>query len=79
MSTKYKMLFFSNRKQRMKTLRIKEAQEEKIRQTAILFNKKLVQMGKQPLRDSELAHKLLDAALEKAMIGENGEIQIRRV
>ena len=63
----------------MKTLRIKDSQEEKIRQLAISFNKKLVQMGKQPLRDSELVHKLLNEALEKAFLNENGEIGIKRI
>lgn len=63
----------------MKTLRIKESQEEKIRQIAISFNKKLVQMGKQPMRDSELVHELLNEALEKAMLNENGKVEIRRI
>ncbi|MDK4525291.1 hypothetical protein QG083_07025 [Kingella kingae] len=63
----------------MKTLRIKENQEEKIRQIAISFNKKLVQMGKQPMRDSELVHELLNEALEKAMLNENGKVEIRRI
>ena len=60
----------------MKTLRIKDKQEEQIRQLAIGFNKKLVQMGKQPLRDSELTHILLDAALDKAVLTENGEVTL---
>lgn len=63
----------------MKTLRIKEIQQEKIRQLAVIFNKRLVQMGKQPLKDSELAHALLNEALEKAMLDEVGNISIRRV
>ena len=63
----------------MKTLRIKDSQEEKIRQLAINFNKKLVQMGKQPLRDSELVLELLNEALEKAFLNENGEIGIKRI
>lgn len=60
----------------MKTLRIKEKQSEKIRQLAIVFNKKLVALGKAPLQDSTLVHMLLDEALEKAKIEENGEISI---
>jgi|GEM_PF-677268 hypothetical protein len=73
-----KMLFFKGRKV-MKTLRIKDSQQEKIRQLAITFNKRLVHMGKQPLRDSELVHALIDEALEKAMLDENGNIAIRRI
>lgn len=60
----------------MKTLRIKETQEEKIRQLAISINKKLVQMGKEPLRDSELTHELLNLALEKATLDEYGKLKI---
>lgn len=73
-----KILFFQGEKV-MKTLRIKEIQQEKIRQLAVIFNKRLVQMGKQPLKDSELAHALLNEALEKAMLDEVGNISIRRV
>lgn len=62
----------------MKTLRIKETQEEKIRQLAISFNKKLVQMGKQPMRDSELVHELLNSALEKAVLTEQGSVEIKK-
>lgn len=63
----------------MKTLRIKDSQQEKIRQLAVSFNKRLVQMGKQPLRDSELAHELLNEALEKAMLDNEGEVKIKRI
>ncbi|WP_229022007.1 hypothetical protein [Neisseria meningitidis] len=47
----------------MKTLRIKENQEESIRRLAININKKLIQLGREPLRDSELAHILLNEAI----------------
>jgi hypothetical protein len=78
MNTSGKIMFLQGIKF-MKTLRIKDSQEEKIRQLAISFNKKLVQMGKQPLRDSELVHELLNEALEKAFLNENGEIGIKRI
>lgn len=61
----------------MKALRIKEEQEEKIRLIAISANKKLIQLGKEPLRDSEIAHLLLNEAIERAQINNDGEIQIR--
>nr|DAY32972.1 MAG TPA: hypothetical protein [Inoviridae sp.] len=61
----------------MKTLRIKDAQEELIRQLAIEFNKKLIMMNRQPLKDSELTHKLLDEAINRAAISPNGEIHLR--
>lgn len=58
----------------MKTLRIKERQEEKIRKLAIEINKQLVQMGKQPLRDSEIVHSLLDQALNNAKLNQEGKL-----
>lgn len=61
----------------MKTLRIKDSQKEPIRTLAINFNKKLVNLGKQPLRDSEIVHKLLDEAIKRAEISITGEIKIK--
>lgn len=61
----------------MKSLRIKEEQEEKIRQIAVAANKKLIQLGREPLRDSELAHMLLNEALKRAFINDDGEIDIK--
>lgn len=61
----------------MKALRIKESQEESLRRLAVNANRKLVQLGKQPLRDSELAHALLNEALERAMVDDNGNLTIR--
>ena len=60
----------------MKTLRIKENQEESIRKLAININKKLIQLGREPLRDSELAHILLNKAIDSAKIDEEGRITI---
>lgn len=61
----------------MKSLRIKEEQEESIRRLAINVNKKLIQLGREPLKDSELAHILLNEAIKRAHIGEDGEITIK--
>ena len=60
----------------MKTLRIKENQEESIRKLAININKKLIQLGREPLRDSELAHILLNEAIRCAKIDDDGRITI---
>ncbi|PBJ86940.1 hypothetical protein [Neisseria meningitidis] len=59
----------------MKALRIKEEQEESIRRLAINANKKLIQLGREPLRDSELAHILLKA-IRCAKIDDDGKITI---
>lgn len=61
----------------MKNLRIKDAQGERIRQLAIELNKKLVSLNRQPLKDSELTHKLLDEAISRAVISADGEIHLR--
>lgn len=61
----------------MKALRIKEEQEESIRRLAINANKKLIQLGREPLKDSELAHILLNEAIKRAYIGDDGEIKIK--
>lgn len=61
----------------MKNLRIKDAQGERIRQLAIDLNKRLVSLNRQPLKDSELTHKLLDEAINRAVISPNGEIHLR--
>lgn len=61
----------------MKALRIKDDQEEKIRQLAISANKKLIQLGREPLRDSEIAHMLLNESLKRAYINDDGKIDIK--
>ncbi|HFC8537462.1 TPA: hypothetical protein ACFP4Y_001839 [Neisseria bacilliformis] len=63
----------------MKALRIKEAQEEQIRLLAVDLNKKLVALGRQPLKDSELTHELLNEALTRATVSPDGKITIRNV
>ncbi|WP_455022667.1 hypothetical protein [Neisseria elongata] len=63
----------------MKTLRIKDAQEEQIRLLAVDLNKKLVALGRQPLKDSELTHELLNEALNRATVSQDGKITIRNV
>ena len=63
----------------MKTLRIKDAQEEQIRLLAVDLNKKLVTLGRQPLKDSELTHELLNEALNRATVSPDGKITIRNI
>lgn len=63
----------------MKSLRIKEDQEEKIRQLAVLVNKKLIQLGMepQPLKDSEVAHRLLNEAIGRAYVTTDGQLIVK--
>ncbi len=60
----------------MTNLRINDTEKELIRKMSIEFNKKLVNLGKMPLQESELVHKILLQALKKAQISENGDISI---
>lgn len=61
----------------MKSLRIKEDQEEKIRQLAVLVNKKLIQLGMEPLKDSEVAHQLLNEAIGRAYVTTDGQLIVK--
>lgn len=60
----------------MKSLRIKEEQEEKIRQLAELVNK-LIQLGMEPLKDSEVAHRLLNEAIGRAYVTTDGQLIVK--
>lgn len=57
-------------------VRLTIAEQEAIRKKAIEFNKILIKNGKQPLRDSELVHKILEKSVPYARITENGEVTI---
>lgn len=61
----------------MKSLRIKEDQEEKIRQLAVLVNKKLIQLGMEQLKDSEVAHRLLNEAIGRAYVTTDGQLIVK--
>lgn len=55
-------------------LNIKE--RELIREKCIEINKKLINQSKEPMRDSELTHKILELALKNAFVNKNGELEI---
>lgn len=60
-----------------KTFRLSDEEDERIRKKCIEINKLLVRMGKQPLRDSEFLHKVIDKAIEMAEVSPGGEILVR--
>lgn len=60
-----------------KTFRLSDDEEERIRKKCIEINKILVKQGKQPVRDSEFLHKVLDKAINMAEVSSSGEILIR--
>ncbi|KPW50536.1 hypothetical protein ALO88_101953 [Pseudomonas syringae pv. antirrhini] len=57
-------------------VRLTTAEQEAIRQKAIEFNKLLIKQGKQPLRDSELVHKILEISVPCARLTESGDVII---
>lgn len=57
-------------------VRLTTGEQEAIRQKAIEFNKILIRQGKQPMRDSELVHKILEKSVAYARLSESGEVVI---
>lgn len=60
----------------IKMLRIKEAQSEKLRNKCIEINKLLISMNKEPMKDSEIAHKILDMGLKNLFVNKYGELDM---
>nr|WP_096911232.1 hypothetical protein [Acinetobacter colistiniresistens] len=59
-----------------KTVRLSESEQEKIRQKAVEVNKKLVDQMKQPLKDSELIHVILEEAINRIEVTKSGKVII---
>lgn len=59
-------------------VRLTQQEQEQLRQKAIEINKLLVKQGRQPLRDSELVHKILEQSVPYAQLSPSGEIVIER-
>jgi hypothetical protein len=58
------------------TLRLSNSEQEAIRQKCIEINKLLIKRGSQPVRDSELAHFVIDRAIEFVQVNLQGELEI---
>lgn len=65
----------------MKTtaVRLTKSEQEMLRRKSIEINKKLIEKGMQPLRDSQIVHKILDIGLKEIEVSEKGEIRLRIV
>lgn len=57
-------------------IRLTQQEQEQLRQKAIEINKLLVKQGRQPLRDSELVHKILEKSVSYAQVSSSGEIEL---
>lgn len=55
-----------------KTVRLSESEQELIRRKAIEINKILVGQMKQPLKDSELVHAVLELAMNRIEVSKSG-------
>lgn len=60
----------------IKMLRIKEVQSENLRKKCIEINKILISMNKEPLKDSEIAHKILDIGIKSIFVNKYGELEM---
>ena len=60
----------------IKMLRIKEVQSENLRKKCIEINKILISMNKEPLKDSEIAHKILDMGIKSIFVNKYGELEM---
>jgi hypothetical protein len=58
-------------------VRLTTVEQELLRQKAIEINKLLVKQGRQPLRDSELVHKILEKSLPYAQVSTDGDVYIQ--
>lgn len=57
-------------------IRLTKQEQEQLRQKAIEINKLLIKEGKEPLKDSEIAHKILENSIPYVRVNKSGEIYI---
>lgn len=60
----------------IKMLRINAVESEKLRKKCIEINKILISLNKEPLKDSEVAHILLEKAMKNVSVNKYGELEI---
>lgn len=60
------------------SFRINKMEQEAIRKKAVELNRKLVEAGRSPLRDSELVHKILIKAIKNSELNENFDVVIKK-
>ncbi len=51
-------------------------EQERLRRKAIELNKVLINRGLEPIKDSELVHRILDQTIEAAEVSSSGEVII---
>ncbi|AGA86724.1 MULTISPECIES: hypothetical protein [Stutzerimonas stutzeri subgroup] len=58
------------------TLRLSNTEQEALRQKCIEINKLLVRQGRMPIKDSELAHFILEKATPCAKVSASGDLTL---
>lgn len=58
------------------TLRLSNTEQEALRHKCIEINKLLVRQGRMPIKDSELAHFILENATPCAKVSASGELTL---
>lgn len=58
------------------TLRLTNDEQEMLRKKCVELNKQLIGKGKEPIKDSELAHEILLRSIGSAKINDQGKIYI---
>lgn len=58
------------------SVRMTDKEQELIRKKAVEINQKLIKIGQQPIRDSQLVHAVLEQALPNVEIGTDGKILV---
>jgi len=59
-----------------KMIRLNAGEIEAVRNKCIDINKKLIRLEKEPLKDSELVHKILELGLKNISVSKDGELEI---
>ncbi len=62
----------------VQSVRLNDAEQEKLRRKAVELNKALIQKGQQPVRDSELVHILIEEGIELIEINNSGKLKIQK-
>lgn len=57
-------------------IRLNAWEIEELRNKCVDINKKLIRLDKEPLKDSELVHKILELGLKNISVSKEGEIEI---
>ena len=58
------------------TIRLTTDEQEQIRKKSVEINKLLIKAGHEPLKDSELVHKILEKTIPYATVGLQGDVVI---